>query len=174
VAVLVVALVGAACSTGPPTAVAEPTPSPTSASQVAASGGCGSTAVLRGSIPAWLDAAGAHNNPTFLPYVIAHPPLAAGFLFVYPLQAGLGDSVPTKILWVVRTPRTGSQLTIDGHPLDASQPTVHETQPDNSSPGEIYPDGVQVPTPGCWQFDLHWASSHTQIELNYSASSSTS
>ena len=46
--------------------------------------GCGSTAVVKGGIPRWLDDAGVHNNPTFVPYVIATPAIAAGFIFGYP------------------------------------------------------------------------------------------
>ena len=144
---------------------ATPTPAPT-ASPVAASGGCGSTAAVRGSIPAWLDDAGAHNNPRDVPYVIAHPPLAAGFLFANPLRAGHPENPANKVLWVVRTRRTGS-LTIDGHPLAAAIPAVHETLSPNASPGEIYPSFVEVPSAGCWQFDLRWAGSHAQVELNF-------
>ena len=136
------------------------------ASPVAVAGGCGSTAALRGSIPTWLEDAGGHNNPSGVPYVIAQPPLAAGFLFANPLRAGHPDNPANKILWVVRTPRDGP-LTIDGHPLGAAIPAIHEIQPDNSGPGEIYPSYVDVPTAGCWQFDLHWATSHAQVELTF-------
>lgn len=125
--------------------------------------------VVQGSIPQWLDDAGGHNNPRGLPYVIAHPDLAAGFLFAHPLRAGHPENPANKILWVVRTLRTGP-LTIDGHPLGAATPTVHEILPANSGPGEIYPSFVDAPTAGCWQFDLRWANSHTQVELNYIAS----
>jgi hypothetical protein len=48
-------------------------------------------------------------------------------------------------------------------------PTVHEVRPADSGPGEIYPDGVDVPSAGCWQFDLQWANSHARVELNYVA-----
>ena len=163
-AVAIVATLLVACSSQ---SIAPPTPSGTPATHASViSSGCGSTPVLKGGIPKWLDVAGGYNNPSDLPYVITHPQLAAGFLFVYPLQAGLGQDVPNKILWVVRTPRIGP-LTIDGHPLGSPSPTVHDARPANSGPGEIYPDGIKVPTPGCWQFDLRWASSHVQVELNY-------
>ena len=149
-------------------AVARRTPSSTPAATLSAdAAGCGSTAVLRGSIPDWLETAGGHNNPTGLRYVIGHPALAAGFLFGDPLRAGHPENPANKILWVVRTPRQGSQLVVDGHPLGATEPQVHLAQPANSSPGEIYPSIVDVPTAGCWQFDLRWAHSHAQVELNY-------
>ena len=137
---------------------------PTQASVISA--GCGSTAVLHGGVPTWLDDAEGHNPPGYLNYVIAHPPLAAGFLFSYPLRAGHPTNPSNKVLWVVRTQPNGP-LTIDGHPLGATSPSVHDVRPDNSAPGHIYPDGTDVPTPGCWQFDLRWATNHVQVELNY-------
>ena len=147
---------------------ARPTPwSTPAATLTAGAAGCGSTAVLRGGIPDWLETAGGHNNPTFLRYVIGHPALVAGFLFSDPLRAGHPENPSNKVLWVVRMPRDGSLLTIDGHPLGATSPTVHETRPADSGPGEIYPDGVDVPSAGCWQFDLRWAHSQAQVELNY-------
>ncbi|HEV2012953.1 MAG TPA: hypothetical protein VGR77_03590 [Candidatus Dormibacteraeota bacterium] len=168
----VISLLLAACAgqaATRPTASPAPLSETTAAPASTAADGCGSTAVLRGGIPGWLDAAGGHNNPNSLRYVIAHPPLVAGFLFSDPLRAGHPENPSNKILWVVRTPRDGSQLIIDGHPLGAALPTVREARPADSSPGEIYPDGVDVPSAGCWQFELRWATSHVQVELNYVA-----
>src|SRR5438105_15763542 len=151
-------------------AVARPTPSPTRADTLTAgAAGCGSTAVLRGGDSDWLETAGGHNNPTSVRYVIGHPALVAGFLFSDPPRAGHPENPSNKVLWVVRTPRDGSPLTIDGHPLGATEPRVHLAQPANSGPGEIYPSIVDVPTAGCWQFDLRWAHSDAQVELNYIA-----
>jgi len=82
------------------------------------------------------------------------------------LRAGHPENPANKILWVVRTPRTGP-LTIDGHPLGAATPMIHEILPDNSGPGEIYPSYVDVPAAGCWQLDLRWANSRAQVELSY-------
>jgi len=142
-------------------------PATPTAIPVATSGGCGSTAAIRGAIPSWLDEAGGHNNPIGVPYVIAHPPQAAGFLFANPLRAGHPENPANKILWVVRAPRNGP-LTIDAHPLGAALPAIHVLQPDNSSPGNIYPSIIDVPTAGCWEFDLHWANSQAQLELSVS------
>jgi hypothetical protein len=118
-------------------------------------------------VPAWLDAAGGHNNPDFLPYVIANPPTAAGFLFGYPLRAGTGVDPSNKILWVVGLPRNDTALEITGHPDGAATPSIHDSFPPNSSPGEIYPSSVDVPTPGCWHFDLSWAGHKAAVELQY-------
>src|SRR2546423_7681959 len=161
----------AACSSQPSARVqtsTTPLNGATPAGSAVIESGCGSTPVYRGSIPGWLDDAGGHNNPSSLPYVVTHPSIAAGFLFNYPLRAGHPENPSNKILWVVRPARNGADLTVDAHPLGASTPALHETHPANSGPGEIYPDGVDVPTAGCWHFDLRWAGNHTQVELNYS------
>jgi hypothetical protein len=122
---------------------------------------------MQGPVPAWLDQAAAHNVPSGLPYAIAVPAVAAGFIFGYPLRAGHPQNPANKVLWVVRTPRQGSTLEIDGHPLGQQQPTVHESMPANSGPGEIYPDGIDVPSAGCWQFTLRWATGSAEIDLEY-------
>jgi hypothetical protein len=144
-----------------PSASAQPSPQ---AAQVVA-GGCGTTPLLAGGIPGWLEQAGAHNNPSGVTYAVASPVKAAGFLFGYPLAAGRPQG--NKILWVVGLPRNGSSLDIRGHPLRAVNPSIHLTFPANSSPGEIYPSGVDVPKPGCWHFDLAWDGHKTSIDLKY-------
>ena len=133
----------------------------------AVAGGCGSTTIYRGPVPAWVDDAGAHNNPDGLPYVIASPADVAGFVFGYPLRAGHPENPSNKILWVVRLPRNGSDLIIAAHPLDAASPTVSVVQPANSSPGEIYPSIVDVPMPGCWHLDLRWAGHEAGVDLTF-------
>ncbi len=130
-------------------------------------GGCGSTTLYRGPGPAWLDEAGGHNNPTGLRYGVAHPPIAAAFIFGYPLRAGHPSNPTNKILWVVRRPRNGSDLFIQGRFLNSATFTIHDTRPADSGPGEIYPDGEDVPAPGCWVFVLHWSTQSAEIELEY-------
>ena len=148
-----------------------PTPSPPATPPAAAilESGCGSTPVYGGSIPKWLDDAVGHNSPG-TPFVITHPPIAGGFLFTHPLRAGHPTNPGNKVLWAVGPTRNGSTLYIDVHPFRASSPNIHEEHIANSGPGNIYPDGVDVPTAGCWQFDLRWATYHAQVELNYTSS----
>jgi hypothetical protein len=140
--------------------------SPTAAA-TPAEGGCGSTTVLTGGVPDTLTKSAGDNAPSGVPYAVARPATAAGFIFGYPLHtpnAGIGYS--NKILWVVGVRRTGD-LVIDGVPLGKTAPAVHYSFPANSSPGEIYPSGVDVPEPGCWAFTLHFAGQTAQIELSY-------
>lgn len=100
-----------------------------------------------------------------IPFVLAGPTAAAGFLFGYPLKAGSDGS---KILWVVSTPRNNAPLEIQAQPSGSSEPVLKESRPANSGPGEIYPDGVSVPTAGCWHFSLQWAMGHAELDLLYS------
>jgi hypothetical protein len=128
--------------------------------------GCGDTVVYRGGVPAWLVAAGGGSGaPTYLPYVIASPPIAGGYLFIFPLHSGA--HAPNKILWAMGLPRDGSDLVITAHPLTASRPVITETLRDDSYPGEIYPDGIAVPTSGCWQLTLAWSGHRALLDLAY-------
>ena len=162
------AMLLAACSAAP--ASPSPTGSPHAnvpAGATVVAGGCGSTTIVKGKVPAWLDEAGAHNNPDSLPYVLATPQQAAGFIFGYPLRSGHPENPSNKILWVVGWPRNGSSLEITGHPLGAAAPIVTVDRAADSSPGEIYPSIVDVPQPGCWHFDLAWAGHKASVELLY-------
>jgi hypothetical protein len=135
-----------------------------------ASSGCGATVVYRGGVPAWLVAAAGGSGsqsgaPTYLPYVITDPPIAGGYLFIFPLHSGA--HAPNKILWAVGLPRDGSDLVITAHPLTAAKPVITETLADDSFPGEIYPDGLAVPTAGCWQLTLSWSGHRALLDLAY-------
>ena len=123
--------------------------------------------MLMGAQPTWLDTAGAHNNPAGVPYVIATPAIAAGFVFGHPLTAGR-TSPANKILWVVGMPRGGSALEIRVKPSDAGTPAITLSVAADSGPGEIYPSVVDVPSPGCWYFDLRWAGHEAGLQLRYS------
>lgn len=165
-----VLLIAAGCSNTPsgspspsPTAQAVSASPPPGASVVA--GGCASSQVYRGGIPQWINQATGNNTPDSLPYAIASPPIAAGFIFGYPLSAGHPDP-SNKILWVVGKPRNGSPLEITGQLSGASQPSVHQSEPPDSG-GEIYPSIVDVPQPGCWRFDLSWSTQHAAVYLVY-------
>lgn len=124
--------------------------------------GCGATDVYKGgSLPDWATI----NAPKHLPYVIATPGLAVGYMFTYPLQSGL--TANTKVLWYVATPRDGFPLKAQGHPLGATSPTALFSKAADSFPGEIYPSGPTVPSAGCWHFTLTWhnGDEHADVDL---------
>jgi len=140
---------------------------PATALATAVAGGCGATQAYKGGEPAWLTRAGANNNPTGLPYVIADPSIAAGFLFGYPPRSGTPSNPSNKILWVVGRPRQGNDLTISVSPVNGNSSAIHMAVPANSGPGEIYPSEVDVPAPGCWRLDLAWGQNQASVELDY-------
>jgi len=158
IAVLALALALAGCtSAGQSAQSSSPGASASSPAAENVSGGCGQTPIRQGAIPDWASV----NAPKELPYVVATPDIAMGYLFSS-LTAGPTDN---KILWYVRLPRNGQPLTAEGHPLGASGPLVRFSQPANSGPGEIYPSGPSVPAAGCWHFTLTWDGNSAQVDL---------
>ena len=156
-------LFSAACASG----AAKPAAGPPSPPPPALAGSCSGTAITQGAEPGWADAAGAHNNPKGLPVAVDGSQTVVGFLYGYPLRSGHPSNPANKILWVVRLPREGADLTITAHPAGAASPMIAVVQAANSGPGEIYPSVVDVPTPGCWVFDLAWSSHRATLQLPY-------
>ena len=132
-------------------------------------GGCGATLAYDRVQPAWLVESGAHNNPNGVPFVLAIPETAAGFIFGYPLRAGHRTSPSNKILWVVRTPREGGPLILAIHPIASPTPLVRLSRAADSGPGEIYPSGIEVPTAGCWHFTIRWSTGRAELNLRFVA-----
>jgi hypothetical protein len=121
--------------------------------------------MLFGSPPDWLvAAAGATSHLQRLPYVIADPPIAGAFIIGYPQRAGTPTLPSNKLVWAVRT-GNGAPLEIVAHPLDSPIPSIRHISQANGTDG--YSDGVDVPTPGCWQLTLQWATSQASVELEF-------
>lgn len=135
----------------------------------AVAAGCGATRVARGSVPGWTAPAFRDSSSLIPPW--PHAVSARGnvvaILFGYPLRAGHPTNRANKILWIMRLPRHGSPLTIEARPLHAAAPVVRSSAPADSSPGEIYPSYVNVPSAGCWQLSLRWAGHTDSIDLPY-------
>jgi hypothetical protein len=126
-------------------------------------GGCGDTPLWTGASPDWTASAGA---PGQLPYALSHEGNVFAALFAKPLRAGADVTDPTnKILWIVREPRDGQPLKITLRPADGQGPVVSQEEPADSSPGEIYPSSVDVPTAGCWAITVEWAGHRATLEL---------
>jgi len=152
---------GGSAASPVPTAAAPPTPdtSPTA-------GGCGTTTAVVGELPEW-------TGPVGLPggrYVTSHEGNAVGVIFASSLRSGpIGPTdASNKILWIVQEPRKGNDLRLTLRPLGGTEPTVRITEQANSSPGEIYPSSVDVPTPGCWSVLAEWNGNVASFELAYS------
>jgi hypothetical protein len=154
---LTVASVTAACSGS-----ASSSGIPSGARRVA--GSCGSTPLYKGASWSWTRSA---SVPSELSQATSNGHLVSAFLFGYPLRSGHPTNPGAKILWVMRRPRNGSDLTVAGRPLGKWAPQVTVTEPPGSAPGEVYPTIVDVPSPGCWQFTLSWNGNHDTIDLHY-------
>lgn len=123
--------------------------------------------MYRGGMPAWLREGIQGLLIENAPYALAGPTPVAGFILADPLTAGAKG--PSKILWVVSTPRNGRPLEIRVHPSGADEPVLRVSRPADSGPGEIYPVGVSVPNSGCWHFKLQWATGNAELDLSYSS-----
>lgn len=132
-------------------------------------GGCGATKLYRGRVPAWTAPALSNSSPgpPPWPHALSGRGFVIALVFGYPLRAGNPSDRANKILWIMRLPRHGSPLSIQAKPLHASAPLVTHQWPADSSPGEIYPSAVNVPTAGCWRLTLRWARHTDWIDLRY-------
>jgi hypothetical protein len=78
------------------------------------------------------------------------------------LRAGHPTNPHNKVLWVVRFPREGRPLLITAR---RGGRVVQIRLPPDSSPGEIYPSYVDLPTPGCWRLALAWGPHHGSLNV---------
>ncbi|NUR60770.1 MAG: hypothetical protein HOV87_19220 [Catenulispora sp.] len=99
--------------------------------------------------PEWTSSADA---PAGMRWVFGQKGNVVGMLFADPPKAGQDN----KILWIVKQPREGFPLQIRATRLGSQMPISLTPIPPDSGPGEIYPSGVAVPTPGCWSLTLSW------------------
>ena len=134
-------------------------------------GGCGVTKLYRGRAPAWTAPAFSDSSPgpPPWPHALSARGTVVAIVFGYPLRAGNPTNPANKILWIMRLARRGSPLTIEASPLHANAPLIRHAWPADSSPGEIYPSYVNVPTAGCWRITLRWARHTDWIDLRYRA-----
>jgi hypothetical protein len=128
----------------------------TPAQSQGAAGGCAGTFVSATTAPpAW-----ARAGFTFpaqgpgIPWAVGKPPDAVAYLFATQLVAGgsRSDHSSNKVLWVTQEPPEGLQ--IQGHPLGRFEPTIAISG--QLTNGNQLPSIVDVPTPGCWSFDVSW------------------
>ena len=110
------------------------------------------------------------NPPPGLAFVESTNGAAIGVLFVDPLIAGQrDDGRANKILWIVREPRNGSDLVIEGTTVEGNATIGDVRLAADSSPGEIYPSSIDVPEAGCWTLDLRWDSNSATVVVPYAA-----
>ena len=131
-----------------------------------ASAGCGSTAIFKGGAPDWAHALeGSQRYQDIVPYVLASPPTAIGFLYGYPLRAGHPENPSNKILWLVELPPRAGSLDIAAH-LNGATASDFSTSAAFLASGEV-PSIVDAPQPGCWTLDIGWSGHHAAVDLSY-------
>jgi hypothetical protein len=137
--------------------------------RTAVAGGCGTSRLYRGPVPDWAKSAFADSSSssTPWPYTVGTRGDALAVEFAQPLRAGRPTEPANKVLWIMRLPRNGKPLKLRARPLNAAGPVVRGSWPADSSPGEIYPSYVNVPSPGCWRVSLHWAGHTDSVDLRY-------
>ena len=84
-------------------------------------------------------------------------------LFGWPLTAPPAHDHQNKILRVARTSQGGDPLRIDAR-LAGSDDVVQRQVA--GGPG---PSVIDMPTAGCWRFDLVWSGHHDQVSVPYAA-----
>jgi hypothetical protein len=100
-----------------------------------------------------------------VPYALASKDAAAAFLFAGRLRAGHPTNPSNKVLWVVRFPRDMHPLTVTARFGADPSKLVRFSRSADSSPGEIYPTSIDLPTPGCWQLALAWGPHRASIDV---------
>jgi hypothetical protein len=119
-------------------------------------GGCAGTVVNATTMPpAWARSGFtiSSGSPEY-PWALGKPAEAVAYLFAIQLVAGGNrpDHSNNKVLWVTREPPEG--LRMRSHPFGRSEPQVVISG--QITNGNQVPSIVDVPTPGCWVFDMSW------------------
>jgi len=155
---IVVLLVGVACSApgwraSPPSVSSSLGPATSSTTAVR---DCSGTPVSTAEPPIWAQGGFsiARGRP-WVPWALGTPGDAIAYLFATQLVAEgrRPDGTQNKVLWVVRD---GGRSQVQGHPLGRSRPAV-------SIDGG--PSIVDVPTAGCWSFQVTWGSHSTRTSV---------
>ncbi len=127
---------------------------------------CVPAAVHNGAPPRWTAAAWSDSSPGFrVPYSLASGHTAAAFFFASKLRAGHPSNPSNKVLWIVRYPRNGHPLEITARLGRDPAEVVRISRPADSSPGEIHPSDVDLPSPGCWHLQLTWGSHRANLDI---------
>jgi hypothetical protein len=138
-AMVVLVMCGCTSTTLP---AAKPSPS-----AQAIAGACAGTVLTEAEPPVWAQGGWSHvkGTPWPVPWAMAKPGDAVAFMFAGELVAGSSprsNGSSNKVLWVMEDPLA---FVVEGRPLGQAQPVV------TVAGG---PSIVDVPTSGCWTFDL--------------------
>lgn len=115
-------------------------------------GGCAGTVLTDALPPTWAQGGWSQPKaPWRVPWALGTGGEAVAYVFANRLVAGSSprvDGTSNKVLWVARG--APPNFMVEAHPLDADRPLV------TIAGG---PSIVDLPTAGCWTFQLTWGSS---------------
>lgn len=112
-------------------------------------------------LPTWARAGFSDPEPS-MPFVTSKSGAMVAIIFADPLISPALPNLGNKILWVTNNDDSvGDGLHITGH-LENGSATMQTTV--EGGPG---PSLIDVPQPGCWQFDLAWGSHRDTIDIAY-------
>ncbi len=147
-AVLLILFAG--CTSSQPTSQVRASPS---AAAHTFAGGCAGTVLTDAEPPAWAQGGWTHPNvtPWAVPWALGTQGNTVAYVFAIQLVAGAGprvDGTTNKVLWESQDNPSGAHVAVQGRPLGQTQPVVTIA----GGPSE-----VDVPTAGCWTFELSWS-----------------
>jgi hypothetical protein len=119
-------------------------------------------AVRRAPLPGWARD-GFHPPEQTVRYVQGARGDIVGVLFRWPMTAPPPPDGRNKILWVTRVSEGGDPLRITARL--AGSDVVVRRQVD----GGAGPSVIDLPTAGCWRFDLTWSGHDDQVHVPYAA-----
>jgi hypothetical protein len=131
-------------------------------------GGCAGTVLTEAEPPAWAQGGWTHvkGTPWGVPWALGTGGDAVAFVFANELVAGGSpriDGTNNKVLWVAKGSPTN--FVVEGIPPGGTQAVVTV----NGGPSI-----VDVPSPGCWKFQLTWGDgAGSTINLTVLAAGST-
>jgi hypothetical protein len=118
-------------------------------------GGCAGTVLTDAEPPLWAQGGWTKLTPWPVPWAFGTENTTVAYLFATQLVAGSSprvDGSQNKVLWEAKDSPSGANVLVEGHPFGESQPVV-------TIPGG--PSITDIPTAGCWTFQLSWTSAGT-------------
>jgi len=123
-------------------------------------GGCAGTVLTNAEPPLWTQGGFSHTKgtPWGVPWAPGSGGNAVAFVFARQLVAGTSpraDGTNNKVLWVVKG--TPTNFVVEGIPPGRTKAVVSV----NGGPSI-----VDVPSPGCWKFQLTWGAAQVASTIN--------
>lgn len=137
------------------------TPANTSTASGAPAGAC-DTDYPAAPLPQWARSGFSDPDPS-VPHVLSDKGDIVAVVWVsqHPLTSPPAADKSNKILWVARVGAARGPLRIRAVQQGTAETVSRVVEP---APG---PSIIDLPSPGCWSFDLTWGRHHDHMQLGY-------